>query len=154
VWNGSAFEAPVSGNWATYDIAMTEQATSTGIFRASMPAAAAGLYCFVVRKQGAGAPAVTDIVLGSSHLFAWDGSAVLSVTSADQDTIATALLDLANGVESGKTLRQTLRIMAAIIGGKISGAGTGTETFRGLDDSADRAVVTVDQNGNRTAVSY
>jgi hypothetical protein len=81
LWNGSAFEAPVSGSWTNYDIAMTEQATSTGIFRASMPAAAAGGYTFVVRKQAGGSPAVGDIVLGSSQLFYWDGSAVVNLDS-------------------------------------------------------------------------
>ena len=78
LWNGSAFEAPVHGNWGDYDIAMTEQATSTGIFRGNMPAAAAGAYCFIVRKQAGGSPAVSDIVLGSSPSFDWDGSVVVS----------------------------------------------------------------------------
>ena len=44
VYNGSAFAAPGSAAWTDYDIAMTEVATSTGIYRASMPAAAAGSY--------------------------------------------------------------------------------------------------------------
>ena len=76
------------------------------------------------------------------------------LTQAALANIAPALLDAANGVESGKTLRQALRIIAAVVAGKVSGAGTGTETFRSLDDTANRAVVTVDANGNRTAVNY
>jgi hypothetical protein len=69
LWNGAAFEDPVSANWADYDIAMAEQATSTGIFRATLPAgAAAEAYSFVVRKQAGGSPAVADIVLGSGRL--------------------------------------------------------------------------------------
>ena len=28
VWNGSAFEAPVAGSWANYDLALTEVATT------------------------------------------------------------------------------------------------------------------------------
>ena len=83
VWNGSAFEAPVSANWVNYDVAMTEQATSTGIFRASMPAAAVGAYTFVVRKQAGGSPAVGDVVLGSSQLFYWSGTAVDALTLAN-----------------------------------------------------------------------
>jgi len=38
-------------------------------------------------------------------------------------------------------------------GGKASGAGTGVETFRNLADTADEMEVTVDADGNRTAVN-
>jgi len=82
VWNGAAFEAPVSGNWGDYDIALSEQATSTGIFRGAMPAAAAGAYSFVVRLRATGAPLVTDIVLGSSSVFSWSGSVVTELDTA------------------------------------------------------------------------
>lgn len=34
VWNGSSFAAPASASWTDYDIAMTEVATATGIYRA------------------------------------------------------------------------------------------------------------------------
>lgn len=86
LWNGSAFEAPVSGSWATYDIAMSEQATSTGVFRATMPAASAGAYVFIVRKQAGGSPAVGDIVLGSSQVFGWDGSVITSIAAIKAKT--------------------------------------------------------------------
>lgn len=55
-------------------------------------------------------------------------------------------------VEDGKTMREVLRIMAAVLAGKVSGAGTGTETFVGLDGATDRVVSTVDASGNRTTV--
>lgn len=67
---------------------------------------------------------------------------------------AATLLDLADGVESGKTVRQALRYMAAMLAGKVAGAGTGTETFRGIDGATDRVQVTVDEAGNRTAIEY
>lgn len=54
----------------------------------------------------------------------------------------------------GKTLRAALQIIAALAGGQVSGAGTGTETFKGLDGSTTRAVVTVDGSGNRTGITY
>lgn len=57
-------------------------------------------------------------------------------------------------VETGMTVRQTLRLLAAAMGGKVSGAGTGTITFRNaIADDADRIVATVDGSGNRTAVT-
>lgn len=65
--------------------------------------------------------------------------------------IAATLLDLAGAVD-GKTLRQTMQILAAVLAGKVSGAGTGTEKFRSLDDAADRVTVAVDPYGNRTGV--
>lgn len=54
----------------------------------------------------------------------------------------------------GKSITDSLQIIAAVVAGKISGAGTGTETFVGLDAATSRAVVTVDASGNRSAVSY
>jgi hypothetical protein len=55
-------------------------------------------------------------------------------------------------LESSLNAEELVRLMASMLTGKVSGAGTGTETFRDLDDSKDRVVVTVDENGNRTAV--
>jgi hypothetical protein len=80
------------------------------------------------------------------------GSA-MTLQSAEREAIAAALLDLANTID-GKTLRQALQIVAAVLAGKISGAGTGIETFRGLDDQHNRVVVTADITGNRTNVTY
>jgi hypothetical protein len=53
----------------------------------------------------------------------------------------------------GKSIQAALRYIAAVVAGKLSGAGTGTETVKGLDGSTDRATFTVDASGNRT-VSY
>jgi hypothetical protein len=68
--------------------------------------------------------------------------------------IADAILDRTNGVETGKTLRQALRIIAAVLAGKVSGAGTGVETFTGIDGGTERVQVAADSSGNRTAVTY
>jgi hypothetical protein len=80
------------------------------------------------------------------------GSA-MTLQSAERAAIATALMDLAAAVD-GKTLRQALQIISSVLAGKISGAGSGTETFRGLDDAHNRVVVTADALGNRTNVTY
>ena len=94
VWSGASFEAPVSGNWANYDIEMNE-ASGTGIFRGDMPAADAGGYSFVVRLRAGGGPSVSDIVLGSSGIFSWSGLAitVLDTAIATLGTAATSTLD-------------------------------------------------------------
>jgi hypothetical protein len=54
----------------------------------------------------------------------------------------------------GKTIPAALQIVAAMVGGKLSGAQTGTEVFVGLDGSTTRATITTDNVGNRTAASY
>lgn len=76
-----------------------------------------------------------------------------TLTSADHNAIAAALLDLASAVD-GKTVRQTLRYVGARMAGKLSGAGTGTEVCVGMDGVTNRASYTVDSSGNITAVSY
>jgi len=81
VYNGSAFAAPGSAAWTDYDIAMTEVATATGVYRASMPAAAAGVYGWVVRKQAGGSPAVGDIAVGAGSIR-WTGTAEEAVPAA------------------------------------------------------------------------
>lgn len=56
-------------------------------------------------------------------------------------------------IESGWTTETLLRVFAAVLAGKVSGAGTGTETFRGINDDKDRVVATTDSSGNRTAIT-
>lgn len=52
----------------------------------------------------------------------------------------------------GKTTEELLRLMAAVLLGKVSGASSGTEIFRSITDTKNRVVATVDENGNRTEV--
>lgn len=107
-WNGSAFAAPGSANWLDYDIAMSEIA-GTGIYRASMPAAAAGSYGWVVRKQAGGSPAVSDIAVGSGEIE-WDGTAEIMPAST-------------TNITGG-----TINSVSGSIGGKVLGGGSDTIT--------------------------
>lgn len=67
---------------------------------------------------------------------------------------ADALLDRANGIETGLTLRQAMRLIAAANAGKLSGAATTTVAIRNaVADSKARITATVDADGNRTAVT-
>ena len=86
VYNGSTFEAPGSASWATYGIAMTEAATATGIYRASMPAVAAGVYGWTVRKQAGGSPAVSDATVGVGEIR-WTGTAEETVPASANVTL-------------------------------------------------------------------
>ncbi|MBN2581417.1 MAG: hypothetical protein JXB10_20720 [Pirellulales bacterium] len=111
----------------------------------------AGVFEIAHGKYGA----VVDVANCPIGCIEWDtGEASPLYAGEDYGASAAALLDHPDGVEAGKTVRQTLRILAAVVAGKVSGAGSGTETFRSLDDGADRVVVTADAAGNRTAVEY
>lgn len=57
-------------------------------------------------------------------------------------------------LEVGFSMEDTMRLMAAVLLGEVTGAGTGIETFKGLDGVTDRVVSTVDLNGNRESVVY
>jgi hypothetical protein len=68
--------------------------------------------------------------------------------------IADEILD-AQMVETGLSVRETLRLCAAALAGKISGAAGTTITIRNaVADDADRIVATVDADGNRTGITY
>lgn len=76
-----------------------------------------------------------------------------ATVNAQADTALSDALTVATTID-GKTFAEAIQIAAAMVGGKVSGAGTGTETFKGLDGSTTRATVTVDSSGNRTGVTY
>lgn len=159
-WNGMAFVAPSSiadAAWATGMLAMTEQLTAdgtrTGTYVGNFPAAitAAGEYwCEFV----AGASPTPGQIARGVQTVIWNGIATAMLTTAERTAIADSLLDRANGVETNKTLRQALRIIAAVVGGRVSGANTGVESFVGIDGATSRVRVTTDTAGNRTGVEY
>lgn len=72
IWNGSAFGVPGFVTWTDYDIPLTEVA-ATGIYRASMPAAASGVYSFAVRLQAGASAASSDSTVGGGSIQ-WDGA--------------------------------------------------------------------------------
>lgn len=77
-----------------------------------------------------------------------------ATTDAAIAGVPVALLDLAAGVETGLTLRQAMRLLAAASAGKLSGAATTTIVIRNaVADSKDRITATVDADGNRSAIT-
>lgn len=155
IWNtaGAAFEAYATGSIADYDIAATEQGTASGIYTASMPAAAAGVYTVVAKERSGGAPAEADVTVGVGEI-AWSGTAV--TVPADRAGVNAEVLDVLNvdTMIDGKTFKEAVIYVAAMCAGRISGAGTGTEVFKGLDEATTRVTVTVDASGNRTDIVY
>lgn len=75
---------------------------------------------------------------------------ISSRSSHDADDV----WDDADGIETGLTPRQAMRLLCAIIGGLTAGGGTATEIFRAAVSNAEpRATVTI-TGANRTAITY
>ncbi len=67
---------------------------------------------------------------------------------------AAALLDLADAVETGLTVRGAFRLALAALAGKLSGANTSTTTIRNaVADDKDRIIATTDQTGRVTVTT-
>jgi len=56
-------------------------------------------------------------------------------------------------LETGYSAEDILRLFAAALAGKVSGAGGATITFRDINDTVDRIVADVDSSGNRTNIT-
>lgn len=79
----------------------------------------------------------------------------VTLTVAERNSTADAILDRANAIEVGLTLRQAIRLAAAAMAGKLSGATTTTIIIRNpVADSKNRIIATVDADGNRSAITY
>ena len=90
----------------------------------------------------------TDIETDTAEI----GAAGAGLTAITGVKLAATGLDLV--MIDGKTFPVATQIIAAAAIGIISGAGTGTEVFKGLDKTTTRATVTVDGSGNRSAIIY
>lgn len=80
-----------------------------------------------------------------------DYKADVSGLATSTEVNAIALLD--EVVIGTYTVQDILTILAAKTVGKATGGGTTTITYRGVDDTSNVVVETVDANGNRSAVT-
>jgi hypothetical protein len=111
-----------------------------------------------VKTDVYGAPVVVQVIAlnlydaaagGMSRIDASISSRLAGSSYENTD----AFLDKADAIEAGLTPRQAIRGLCAALFGKVSGARTGTETFRNaVADSQARLTVTSDAQGNRTNV--
>jgi hypothetical protein len=104
------------------------------------------------------AGAINAAAIASSAItaakFAADAIDANALKADAANEIADALLDRAAGVETGRTLRQALRLILAVCCGKSNGLNTSTAIYRDTNDGVDRITATVDNQGNRSAVTY
>jgi hypothetical protein len=84
------------------------------------------------------------------------GLSTLNNAVLSADATADAVLDRANGIETGMTVRQALRIVAAMTAGRRTGAGTSTEVYRAaVTDAKPRVTANaVDASGNPGSMTY
>jgi len=85
--------------------------------------------------------------------FAADSITASALATDAVTEIANGLLDLSNGVETGLTVRQALRLDTAALCGKSSGFPGGPGVFRNVGDTKARITATVDSDGNRINVT-
>jgi hypothetical protein len=159
---GTTAETYQTAHLSTYAIALAEQGSASRFYVGTFPSIAAGYYTLAVYDRQGSNPAEGDPVVAFGDVY-WNGSVLyapagagdaMALTSGERDAIANDVLDLANGVETGLTLRQALRLFAAALAGKISGAGSTTIVIRNaVADTKPRITATVDANGNRPAIA-
>lgn len=80
------------------------------------------------------------------------GSA-MTLTSGERLAVALALLTYTDGVETGYTPQQALRIISAAVAGLVTGADVNEPVFRSIANNADRIAATTDGFGNRLTVT-
>ena len=147
IYNGSTFAAPSSASWTDYDIAMSEAATATGIYRASMPAAAAGSYGWVVRKQAGAGPAVTDIAVGSGEIR-WTGTAEEAVPAAVNVTYSAGVALAGRLAEYADVSPLALEATAQAI---LEDTGTAGALLSGIDSNVDMLLAADTSSSDATA---
>lgn len=120
---------------------------------ASAAGAATALLTRYARGLLAGVISAAAAVSATRYATGRLAGTIAPATLLDAQTFSAQVLD-EELIETGMTVRQTLRLLAAVMGGEVSGAGGGEVTFRNaLADNVARVVATVDASGNRSVVS-
>lgn len=137
-----------SNGW--YSVALTAAHTDTlGDLALHITGAAADPVDMVLLVEGGTTDADVSSRLATAGYTAPDNAGIAAIPDAATNAAAV----LASAVDGIITLAESIRLQNAVLAGKVSGAGTGTETFRDLADTKDRIVATVDTDGNRTAIT-
>jgi len=100
---------------------------------------------------------IIETAKGTDHkiLLSTDAQDLSGTLDVNAKTIGASAVSsiMAGAVEGTVTIAQACRALLAFACGKASGGGTSTITYRNIADDADRLVLTVDANGNRSAVT-
>lgn len=147
-WDGAAFIVPSALDAAGVRTAVGLASANLDTQLAALPTAEEN--AAEVRTELATELARVDVATSTR---AATGDA-MTLTAGERTAIADAHLDRADGIEVGLTPRGAHRLEAAAAAAKLAGAGTDTVTLRNaVADSKVRITATVDEDGNRTAVT-
>jgi len=103
--------------------------------------------------------AVADILVDTDDLQGnqsnWTTATSVEVSDKTGFSLSDAGIDsiLDETIEGTHSMRELMRLFASMLVGKVSGGGSETITFRDIDDTKNRIVMTVTSVGNRTGVS-
>lgn len=102
---------------------------------------------------GVSSGAITNVgtVATNSDKTGYSISGTKTTLDALNDVSTTDILGMT--YESTEDFQDFLRLVRAVLIGKTSGAGTGTENFRDATDNKNRIVSTIDSNGDRTSIT-
>ncbi len=103
---------------------------------------------FPAEASGSGSILPNCVMTAKAFIEANGGGA----TPLSPEGLAQQLLDT-EMIETGYSMRESLKLILSSLAGKVSGAGSSTITIRDINDTIDRIVATVDSNGNRTNVT-
>jgi hypothetical protein len=123
-------------------------------------------YKMVIRDQTTNFRVVSEMEKGVYTAELFFGAAVQLAQAAEVTQINTKVDILQNAVdalpqeildstvETGATVVESLRLHNSVLGGVVSGGGTGVETFRDLANTKDRLISTNTATGDRTTETY
>lgn len=159
----TAGELLVSKNGATEANATNTTAATQiggGLYYVELTATECDTFGFVtlrINKSGSrGAVVAVQVVAFDPYGATNLGLTNLANPVLTADAAGDALLDRSAGVETGLTVRQALRIIAATVAGRRTGGGTTTEVYRNavVDSKARVTANSIDANGNPTSITY
>lgn len=144
IWNGSSFVSWNSSNWATYAVAMTEQASS-GYYNVAFPSSiTAGKYSYFVYQRLGGTAAIGDTAMGASQIY-WDGTNEIdfnSLTSGQKTDVNTQVVNVFNAAIPGSPTTNSPYERIKAIDDKLPSG-----TLSDFDESADTVNLAASQTG-------
>jgi hypothetical protein len=112
----------------------------------NVDAAIGALAGIFANMQGAASVSASPRALGLMRVD------VTPFTELSPQSLAQAVW--ATVIEAGLNAEEAMRLIAAATAGKVSGGASPTVTIRNVGDTKNRIVASVDNDGNRTAVTY
>lgn len=132
---------------ATILAALAASATLSG--QGSLTASANALGWAIAAIQGTASSSFTPYATGELAALIEVGAATELTAAAIADEILDQQM-----VETGLTVRETLRLCAAALAGKVSISGNTVTIRNAVADDTDRIAATTTTEGERTAITY